>query len=119
VKESERSDARKLDDMRLAIHRIETLTEDLDRGQFLSDITVQEAVAFRIMALGDSAGNISKRTQNANPNLNWKRISSFRHNPAHEYYDFKPESLWEFVQDVLPGLERKLRKVKPAPPSPG
>jgi uncharacterized protein with HEPN domain len=119
VKESERTDAQKLDDMRAAILRIETLTEDLDRSQFLSDTTVQEAVAFRIMALGDAAGRISKRTQNANPNVNWKRISTFRYNPAHEYYDFKPESLWEFVQDVLPGLERKLRKVKPAPKSMG
>ncbi|HLY76296.1 MAG TPA: HepT-like ribonuclease domain-containing protein [Thermoplasmata archaeon] len=117
MKESDRTDAQKLDDMRASILRIETLTEDLDRSQFLADITVQEAVAFRVMAIGDAAGSISKRTQNATPHVDWKRISSFRYNPAHEYHDFRPENLWVFVQDVLPGLERKLRKVKPAPAS--
>jgi uncharacterized protein with HEPN domain len=44
---------------------------------------------------------------------------SIRHHPAYEYFDFKPERLWEFVQEVLPGLERKLRKVELAPASPG
>ncbi len=115
LRENDRTDAQKLDDMRAALLRIETVTEGLDREEFLANTTVQEAVAFRIMALGDAAGRISKRTQNANPNVNWRRISSFRNNPAHEYYDFKPESLWEFIHDVLPNLESKLRKVKPAP----
>ena len=62
-----------------------------------------------------AVGRVSRRTQNANPNVNWQRIASFRNNPAHEYYEFKPENLWEFVQDVLPNLETKLRKVRVAP----
>jgi uncharacterized protein with HEPN domain len=115
LRENVRTDAQKLDDMRASILRIATVTDGLDRDEFLADTTAQESVAFRIMALGDAAGNISKRTQNANPNINWRRIASFRNNPAHEYYDFKPEHVWEFIQNVLPNLESKLRKVKPAP----
>jgi len=117
LKRKERTDAQKLDDMRAALLRIETLTGELDHDEFLANTTVQEAAAFRIMALGDAAGDVSRRTQNANPSINWRRVSSFRNNPAHEYYDFKPENLWKFIQDVLPHLESKLRKVRPAPES--
>jgi uncharacterized protein with HEPN domain len=115
VKESDRTDAQKLDDMRAAILRLNTLTDGMDQKEFLANITIQEAVAFRIMALGDAAGGVSKRTQNANTNINWRRISSFRINPAHGFYDFKPENLWEFIHDILPDLEKKLRKIRPAP----
>jgi uncharacterized protein with HEPN domain len=71
-------------------------------------------VAFRIMTLGGAAGTVSNRVREANPITKWGRTRSLRDHPAHEYYDFRPENLWEFVQDVLPNLESKLRKVKPA-----
>ncbi|MGA8276500.1 MAG: HepT-like ribonuclease domain-containing protein [Thermoplasmata archaeon] len=115
MKEDRRTDAQRLEDTRTALLRIATLTDELDRDEFLANTTVQEAVAFRIMEVGDAVGRVSRRTQNANPNVNWQRIASFRNNPAHEYYEFKPENLWEFVQDVLPNLETKLRKVRVAP----
>jgi uncharacterized protein with HEPN domain len=114
VTESDRTDSQKLDDMRASILRLKSMTDSMRREEFLANTTVQEATAFRIMALGDAAGGVSKRTQNANTNIQWKRVSSFRHTPAHEYYDFTPENLWEFIQVVLPDLERKLRKIRPA-----
>jgi uncharacterized protein with HEPN domain len=115
MKAGERTDAQRLEDMRDAFRRIANLTDGISEEQFLANTTIQDAVAFRIMALGDAAGRISMRTKNANTNVNWKRLSGFRNEPAHEYYALKPGRLWEFARDELPILERKVRKVRPAP----
>ena len=114
MKEHPRTDAQRLGDMRNAIQRISALTGGLHQTGFLTDRTVQEAVAFNIMALGEAAGGISKRTQHAHPVFDWRRLGALRQSPAHEYCDLKPEYLWDFVRDVLPTLETRLRKVRPA-----
>lgn len=92
-------------------------TEGASKDQFYQDGKTQRAVATSIMQLGDAAGKISRRTQNANPSVNWRRVMSFRYEPAHEYYSLKPERLWEFIHDDLPKLASKLHKIRPAPES--
>ena len=110
-----RTDAQRLEDMQDALRRIAALTEGMSRAQFFNDARTQDAVAFRIMALGEAAGRISKRSWNANPTVNWRRLSSFRNEPAHEYFSLKPDRLWEFLQNELPKLESKIRRVRAAP----
>ena len=117
VKGGERTDAQRLEDMQDALRRLAGLTEGMSKVQFLGDPRTQDAVAFRIMALGEAAGRISKRTRNANPKVNWRRLSGFRNEPAHEYFALPPGRLWDFVQDELPNLASKIRKVRGAPES--
>ena len=113
-----RTDAQRLEDMQDALRRIRGLTEGASKSQFFDDSRTQDAVSFRIMALGEAAGRISKRTRNANPNVNWSRLSKFRNEPAHPYFALQPARLWEFIQDDLPNLEAKLRKVRPGRENP-
>jgi uncharacterized protein with HEPN domain len=103
--------------MQDALRRIAALTEGMSRAEFVQDPKTQDAVAFRIMALGEAAGRISQRSRNASPKVNWRRLSSFRKEPAHEYFALKPDRLWEFVHDELPALASKIRKVRAAPES--
>lgn len=114
MKEAARTDAQRLEDMRDALRRIARFTEGVSRSEFLGNSTLQDAVAFRIMALGEAAGRVSKRTRNANPKINWQRLSNFRNEPAHEYYALRPEHIWDFIHAALPELESRLHKVKPA-----
>ena len=114
LKEGERSDANRLDDMRDAVRRIARFIEAVSITEFQDDPTLQDAVAFRIMALGEAAGRVSKRTRNANPKVDWKKLSSFRNEPAHEYYALQPERLWQFAHDTIPLLERQLRTIRSA-----
>jgi len=118
VKETARSDAERLDDMRDSLRRIAEIMHGLTREQFIQDLTAQDAVSFRIMALGEAAGRLSNRTRNAHPTVPWNRISDFRHQPAHAYFELQPSRIWEFVQDDLSGLETKLRKIRAAPQTP-
>ncbi len=117
MKEEGRADAQRLQDIMDALRHIEQDTEGMSEEEFYKDEKTQRAVATSIMQLGDAAGRISKRTQNANPNVNWRRVSRFRYEPAHEYYALKPERLWEFTQDDVGTIARKIHKVRPAPES--
>jgi len=119
VKEAARSDAERLDDMRESLRRIEEIVHGLTKEQFFQNLTAQDAVSFRIMALGEAAGRMSNRTRNAHLAVPWKRISDFRHQPAHAYFELQPSRIWEFVQGDLSRLETKLRKIRAAPPTSG
>jgi uncharacterized protein with HEPN domain len=113
-----RRDAQRLEDMLKAVRDIEQETADLTRDQYASNATLQKAVAYDIMILGDAAAKMSQRTQKANTFVNWKALADYRNaadGPAHGYYDIDLAGTWEFVRDRVPELATKLRKVKVAP----
>lgn len=114
MKETPRSDAERLADIRKSVRRIVDEIDGRAKEEFLENITVQDAVKFQLMALGDAAGRISKRTRQANPRIPWTELMEFRYQPAHAYFDLKPERVWEFAQEHLHKIAGRLSKVKVA-----
>jgi uncharacterized protein with HEPN domain len=116
VTEAKRRDAELLEEMRWAVERIERELVDTTREGYESNQSKQAAIAFFIMDLGDAAGDISRRTQNAYPNIPWKDLAAQRYRPAHrarEYLSQDTAETWRFLKNRLPKLARQLRGVRP------
>lgn len=115
--ESER-DARRIDDL---LDMLRDIREHLRIGweAFSRDRDTQKVVAYDLMILGEAAGKLSKRTQEANPGIPWDDMVDYRNELLHEYQHLDLEGTWNLVTQKLPALERRLRRARVAPPGPG
>lgn len=114
-----RRDLQRIEDMRKAISEILEEAGNLNRNEYIQNRTLQKAVTYDIMIIGDAASRISRRTKTANPAVPWDSLARYRSDeksgPAHAYFEFDLPGTWEFVRDLVPELSKKLRKVKVAP----
>ena len=108
-----RPDAKRLADMLQSLRRVREIT-DRRKEAFLADPTAQEAVAFHLMALGEAAERLSKRTKNRNPAVPWRLLSDLRWRFAHAYFETDLSATWVLVHRDLVGIERQLKNVRPA-----
>lgn len=103
-----RGDRLRLADMLEALERIRGFSAE-GRGTFLSDPKTQEAVAYELLKLGEAANRVSKQFRREQADFPWSRLVDLRNEIVHEDFRVDADSLWEFVEGELDGLERKLR----------
>jgi uncharacterized protein with HEPN domain len=114
-----RRDSQRVEDMLKAVREMREEVRGMGRAEYAQNRTLQKAVTYDIMILGDAASRISQRTKKSNPSVPWAQLAAYRsneeHGPAHAYFEFDLAETWPFVRDTLPDLARKLRRVKIAP----
>ena len=81
------------------IDRIERQT-----AAFLEDADVQDATAYRILAIGEAAKGLCDQLKARHPHVPWRQILGLRNILAHEYFIRESEIIWETVKVELPGL---------------
>jgi len=99
------------------IERIQRQTSSLSRDQFLESVDIQDATAYRILAIGEAAKNLSDDLKSRHPHIPWRQILGMRNILAHEYFTRESEILWETVQTGLPELaaacHAELKRLRP------
>jgi uncharacterized protein with HEPN domain len=86
------------------IDRIERQTGGLSREQFLEDVDVQDATAYRILAIGEASRDLGDDVKARHPQVPWRQILGMRNILAHEYLVRESEIIWETVKVGLPEL---------------
>jgi len=104
-------DARRISDI---IEHLESIASELKIGRdaFKADRRVQKIVAYDLAIIGEAASKVSKRTQQANLQIPWTDLVEYRNDLLHEYQTLALDQAWVFARDVLPGLERRLRRIR-------
>jgi uncharacterized protein with HEPN domain len=105
-----REDRLRLADMLEAMEKIRGFTAG-GRGTFLSDEKTQTAVGYELLKLGEAASHVSKSFRRGHAEFPWSRLIELRNEIVHEYYHLDADSLWEFVEHELDGIERVLRRL--------
>jgi uncharacterized protein with HEPN domain len=105
-----REDRLRLADMLEAMEKIRGFSAG-GRGAFLSDEKTQTAVAYELLKLGEAAGHVSKSLRRDYSEFPWSRLIDLRNEIVHEYFRIDVDSLWEFVEHELDGIERGLRRL--------
>ena len=67
------------------IERIERQTVGLSREEFLGDADVQDATAYRLIAIGESSRDLGDDLKARHPTVPWRQIIGMRNILAHEY----------------------------------
>jgi uncharacterized protein with HEPN domain len=91
------------------IERIKRQIAALTREQFLDSADVQDATAYRILAIGEAARNLSDALKARHPHIPWRQILDMRNLLAHEYFIRESEIIWTTVKDGLPELAQACR----------
>jgi uncharacterized protein with HEPN domain len=86
------------------IERIERQTNGLTRETFLQDPDVQDATAYRLLAIGEAAKGLDDGLKSRHPHIPWRQILGIRNILAHEYFTRESEIIWETLQAGLPEL---------------
>lgn len=109
-----RGDAAWIADIHDALRDLRSRT-DLGWAALARDETAQRVVRYDLILIGEAVGNVSKRTQRANPFVPWLGLYKFRVDLTHHYASVEWDEVRGFILRKLAGLERKLRRVRIAP----
>lgn len=117
-KKIKRSELLRIEDILECISLLEKYTSGLSYDDFLSNITVQDAIIRRLEIIGEATKHISNETRDLFPTIPWKTMAGLRDVAAHGYFTLSPKIIWETaskraleikedVQKVLTHLEQK------------
>lgn len=81
--------------------------------KFFEDIQCQDAVVRRIEIIGEAAKRISQETRDKYPEIEWREMTSMRNLVIHEYDVVDIKQVWDTVQNKIPPLIEKLKKIVP------
>lgn len=105
-------DAERIEHVLNAIRRIKSFVVGMDRGAFLANQTVQDAIAYNITIIGEAVRCISDETKTAHPAVPWKQIRAMRNILIHDYLRTDVDALWNVIQNDLNELVRMMETVK-------
>lgn len=81
--------------------------------KFFEDIQCQDAVVRRIEIIGEAAKRVSQETRDKYPDIEWREMTSMRNLVIHEYDVVDIKQVWDTVQNKIPPLIEKLKKIVP------
>jgi uncharacterized protein with HEPN domain len=118
---SHRSDLERLADIRAALADIRALTAD-GRDRFLTDRTVQQAVAYNLAVVGEAARAPSDDFRQRHGDVPWREVIGQRNVVVHEYHRLDIDRIWSTVESDIPRLDDQISRIeqveRPAPHSP-
>ncbi len=103
-------------DMIEAIKQIMEFTASLSCAEYRVNRMVQRAVEREFEILGEAARRISEEFRQANADIDWRNMINLRNIIAHRYDRVEPDTLWNIIVTVLPGLLSQLELLLPPLP---
>ena len=100
-----------LEDILVAIEKIEVYTRNMTYDEFRNDSMVVDAVIRNLEIIGEAAKNVPKRIRTRFPELAWKEAAGFRDVLIHDYFGIDIESVWDTLKNNIPGFKEGLKNV--------
>src|SRR5437867_2086213 len=98
------------------------VVRDYTRGMtfdnFWDDARTRDAVAMRLIVIGESAGKVDSATVSAVPSIPFPKISATRNRVVHDYGKVDFTVVWKITQEDIPTLIAALEqyfKINPPP----
>lgn len=109
-----RSDADILDDITAAI---ESIYDHLQHGPISVEI-VLDAVAMRLLEIGEAVKGLAPRLIASEPGIPWVDIAGMRDFLAHHYFATSPEIVQAVIDKDLEPLAAAVERIRASLPSP-
>ena len=83
-----------------------------DEQIFAKDKDYHDVIAFRILQIGELAGNLSEELRSeTNGEINWQQIKAMRNIVAHHYGKIELEIVWDVAVHDIPVLKEYCEKL--------
>jgi len=109
---SERSSHLYLDDIKIAIKKIEKYTAEFSEEEFINDEKTVDAVIRNLGIIGEAASNLPVPIKDENLKIPWREIIGMRNKVIHEYFGVDWDVLWETVKYDIPELKKQIKNIK-------
>jgi uncharacterized protein with HEPN domain len=101
----------RLDDMLVAIERIESYVAGLDNAAFFADQKTIDAAVRNFEIIGEAANQLSDDFRLSHPDVPWSQVRGMRNRLIHDYAMVDVEILWQTIQHDLPSLKAALQRI--------
>ncbi len=102
----------RIEDILLAISKIEDYTKRLDLAQFRQSTMALEAVYYNLTIIGEAARFVPKEIEERYADIDWHKMRAMRNVLVHEYFGARLETIWQTVREDLPALVPKLEAIQ-------
>ena len=94
-----------------SIRKIENYVKGLEKGEFMKNSLVQDAVIRNLEIIGEAAKNVSEDFKNKHKNIPWREIARMRDKLIHAYFGVDLNITWEVIKRDLPKLKKQINKI--------
>ena len=101
----------RLEDISDALERISEYVEGFDYDSWTKDQKTIDAVVRNLEIIGEAATHVPEKIQEQLTDIPWYQMKGMRNILIHEYFGVDNEVLWKTIQEDLPPLEMKIRKL--------
>lgn len=98
-------------DIVISIKNILKYTKGMDFRQFRRDQRTVDAVVRNFEIIGEAASKIPPDFRRMHADVPWRDIVSMRNKVIHDYFGVDLSILWKTIEDDLPGLQKRFRKI--------
>jgi uncharacterized protein with HEPN domain len=98
-------------DMLDAAETAVSLTNGLEKAEFLADRTLVDASIKNLSVLGEAAAQIPDEIARQWPDVPWRMMRDMRNLIIHEYFGVNPDIVWGTITDDLPVVLAELRRL--------
>lgn len=100
-----------INDILIAIDKIESFIEGLSYEDFISDEKTLYAVVRALEIIGEAAKKVPEDIRRENEGIPWKDMSGMRDVLVHDYINVDVETVWLTAKQKVPQLKRLLEKI--------
>ena len=93
------------------IEKLRKYVKDADYESFCKSDMLVEACVFNLGQLGETANKIEEDFEKAHPEIPWRKIYGLRNRIIHDYEGINLKLIWEIIEDDLPELLEKLKRI--------
>lgn len=94
-----------------AIDRIFRFTDEMTFETFMENEMAQFAIIKNFEIIGEAAYQIDKEIKETHPEIEWRKITAFRHILVHDYYKINMEIVWNAKQNKLEELKIQIEGI--------
>lgn len=106
------SDVANLEEIKYALSHIELYVRPVKSlDELLHNNLIYDAVQMNFIIIGEASKRVSKKVREDNPQIDWKRIISYRNFVVHEYFGVDIKVLWGAITFELPKLKSEIEKI--------
>ncbi len=111
MKPSERDNILYLEDIVLAMDRIQEYITGLDFQNFKWDYKTVDAVIRNFEVIGEASKNLSVSIKNKYLNVPWEEMYRLRNRISHEYFGIDYEIIWDIITRHLPKNHKDIKVI--------
>ncbi len=101
-----------IDDIIIAIDKIEKYCEDMTKEDLLNNELVTDAVISNLEVIGEAVKKIPDDVREIYSNTPWRKVAGLRDILIHEYFGINMNIVWDIINNKLKTLKETVVEIQ-------